>query len=231
MTDDSSAKRLCYPFRVTRLFLPRSTTCFLVWIAAIAAGVTTGSAAEFLPDATAEGAMPLSGETWELAGPGYVVRVQLIDDAGRQAYLRRVTGMPTDPFASPPDRPPGFITFLLQIENQGEGDLVFQAQNCWLVTDKQEHLYPVGMEGLRATYGMLGRELTPAYERAQSALLENAFTLRPEGSVAGLLVYRAVKPKTRRIQLDLQLTSSTGDVIRLHAPYLRPKKKGGKDKP
>jgi hypothetical protein len=200
-----------------------------VWLALAASVAFGGQGAEFLPDPTAEEAMPLHGETWQEIGPGFTVRLQLVDDGQRQAYLQRATGSATDPFASPPDKPSGYHTFLLQIENQGSGEIIFQAQNCWLTSDRNDHLYPVGMEGLRATYGMLGHELTPAYERTGSALLENSFTVLPGRQAAGLLVYRSVKPKAKRFQVELQLTVSTGDVIRLNAPYRRPKPIKNKD--
>ena len=169
----------------------------------------------------------LSSATWVATGSDFTLRLQRIDEAARQAYIDKVTGSKTDPFASPPGQPPGFVTFVMQIENNGGGTIVLRSQQCWLVTDKNEILHPVGMEGLRARYGMANRELGPAYERSLEAVIPTTRTLYPGESVAGLLVYRAFKPKTKRYKLDIQITTPNGDVALITAPYRRIKKDPG----
>ena len=104
-------------------------------------------------------------------------------------------------------------------------DAVFEAQNCWLMTDRREVLYPLGVDGLSRHYREVFRELPPAYERARDAVFEHSTTLGAGQRRRGLLVYRRFKPKTKRFRVELQLALGSGDIVRLAAPYRRAKKK------
>ena len=178
----------------------------------------------FVPDPEAAQSAMLSGETWVATGTDFTLRLQKIDDQERRAYIEKVTGSATDPFASPPGQRPGYVTFLMQLENHGAGVLNFRSQQCWLVTNRNEHLHPIGMEGLRAEYGMVGRDLGPAYERSLEAVVPTSRLLEAGRTLAGLLVYRAFKPSTRRYRLDIQIAAGTGDVAWISAPYRRIRK-------
>ncbi len=199
----------------------------LVILPALVASGATAIALElpFVPNPTADGAAELVGSTWVQTGPGFTVRVQHVDPAQRLAYIENVTGLSTDPFASRSGETPRYETFLLQLENHGSGPVVFRSQQCWLKTNKTEFLTPLPMEMLRTTYGMVGQELRPAYERAGAAVLPTTHDLLPGESLAGLLVYRRFKPKTKSFFLKFQLTAPSGDVFRMKMPYRRLKEK------
>jgi hypothetical protein len=70
---------------------------------------------------------------------------------------------------------------------------------------------------------MMGAELTPAYETSLTAMIPTARTLAPGDSMAGLLVYRAFKPNTRKYKVDIQLTTADGAVTPIKAAYRRQK--------
>jgi hypothetical protein len=188
-------------------------------------GATSIAAGEsewlFVPDPEAPQAAMLSGSTWVGVGPGFTLRVQAIDEAQRQAFIRQVAGLETDPFATPPGQAPRFLTFLAQLENNGSGTLVFRAPQCWLITNRNEHLSPIGMESLQATYGVMGQSMSPAYEHVGSAFLPTARDLGPGDSLAGLLVYNMFKPQTKRYRLEIQITTPSGDVVPITAAYRR----------
>jgi hypothetical protein len=177
----------------------------------------------YLPNPEGDDAAMLSGETWVGVGPDFTLRVQLIDEDERRAFIEKVAGYPTDPFASPPDRPSGYVTFVMELENQGGASLLFRAQQCWLVTSKNEHLDPISMEGLRARYGLVGGEMSSVYARSVTALLPTTQTLEAGESLAGLLVYRISKPNPRWYKLEIQITTANGDVTTITAPYRRVK--------
>jgi hypothetical protein len=178
----------------------------------------------FVPDPDADDAALLSGAIWVATGSDFTLNLQRIDERERRAYIEKVTGSATDPFAAPPGHAPGFVTFVMQLENNGGGILVFRAQQCWLVTDRNEILHPIGMDGLRARYGMVGRELGPAYEQSLAAVIPTSRMLNPGETMAGLLVYSRFKPNTKRYRLDIQITTANGDVALVTAPYRRIKK-------
>lgn len=177
----------------------------------------------FVPEPDFDGAAVLSGSTWIGHGPGFTLRLQRVDEAQRLAFIEKVTGVATDPFATRPGNEPRFLSFLAQLENNGGGSLVFRAQQCWLITNKKEHLSPMAMDTLRATYGVMGQEMSPAYGRVDSAFLPTTRTLEAGESMAGLLVYNMFKPGTRRYHLEVQLTTAAGDVVPVTAAYRRVK--------
>lgn len=177
----------------------------------------------FEPDDARADQARLEDGAWVERGPGYAVRIKLLDDAGRRAWLRQAAGAEVDPFAVRPDQAPGHLSFLLELENRGQGPIVLEPQNCWLVTSRGEILNPIGIEGLRTAYGSSGLVMPPAYERAAPAVLEGSKLLGPGESAAGLLVYRTFKPKTNRFRVELQLVLPSGELLRMSAPYWRPR--------
>ncbi len=179
----------------------------------------------FVPDPQAKDAATLSGSTWVELGPGFTLRVQQIDGDERLAYIENVTGLAIDPFAAPGDEAPRFESFLLQIENVGVGRLVFRAQQCLLKGRTAEILTPFAMETMRTTYGMVGQKMQPAYQRVGPAMLPTTRELATGEAVAGLLVYPKVKARTKRFYLEIQITTSAGDVVTMNAPYRRLKQK------
>jgi hypothetical protein len=204
----------------------RNVVCLFLALCCVVSATTADKKEKeyaFVPDPDADGAAMLTGSTWVGLGPGFTLRLQRVDEAQRLAYIEKVTGVATDPFRSPPDQEPRFLSFLMQLENNGAGSLVFRSAQCWLVTNKAEHLNPVGMDTLRATFAVMEAEVSPAYERVGSAFLPTDHTLDPGESMAGLLVYNMVKPGTRRYKVDIQITTPSGDVVPVTAPYRRVK--------
>ena len=211
---------------MTAAQLSRYILCLLLVLCCAVPAAAAGKQKKeyaFVPDPEADGAAMLSGSTWVGLGSGFTLRLQRVDETQRQAYIEKVTGVATDPFATPPDQEPRFLSFLMQLENNGAGSLVFRSAQCWLVTNKAEHLNPVGMDTLRASYAVMEAEISPAYERVGSAFLPTDRTLHPGESMAGLLVYNMVKTGTRRYKVDIQITTASGDVVPVTAPYRRVK--------
>jgi hypothetical protein len=197
----------------------------LGWVASSLAGHADPVDLPFVPDPDAQDAATLSGSTWVELGPGFTVRVQQINGAERLAYIENVTGLAIDPFAAPGDEAPRFESFLLQIENAGAGRLVFRSHQCLLKGGNAEILTPFAMETMQTTYGMMGQKMQPAYQRAGPAMLPTTRELAAGETLAGLLVYPKVKPRTKRFRLEIQITTSAGDVVLVEAPYRRLKKK------
>jgi hypothetical protein len=171
----------------------------------------------------AEGAPPIHGETWDLSTAGYSIRLQQLDEEERQAYIKKVTGLPTDPFAGRPDVPPRFLSFLLEIENRLPGAIDLNPLNCWLMTNKKQIETPIGMTDLSFDYRMAGADMPPAYETVNAVILSHHTVVESNNSMHGLLVYRALKPKTKSYTVEIQVTLPDGNVSKMTAPYRRAK--------
>jgi hypothetical protein len=187
--------------------------------------VILGTGAEWIhvPDADAKEAPALTGSTWSSETASYAIRLQRIDAGERQAYFSRLTGLEIDPFASPPDRSERFLSFLVEVENRGVDTLEMNPVHCWLKTSRGAVQTPIGLTDLAFSYRVAGGELPPGYERIKPALLENTRSIPPGESVHGLLIYRAVEPKTKFYRVDVQLSMPNGDAVRFAAPYRRKK--------
>lgn len=175
----------------------------------------------FAPNPESSDAAGLDGDTWKLETKEASIRLRQLPDTDRQAYLREHARSETDPFATYPGRRRGFQTFLLELENRGGGSAIFQPQRCLLIVRQDEVLYPLDLPALESAYGALDRELPPAYRAAARAMLDGERILGPGEKVSGLLIYRAVDPKTKRFTVEVALTTSTGKNIGFEAPYRR----------
>jgi hypothetical protein len=175
----------------------------------------------FVPDAEAEGAPPIDGTTWLSVGGMHSMRLTRLGQAARQAYLRKVIGLPIDPFAVPPDAGDGYPSFLLQVQNHGDSAILFNPLHCWLMTNKKEIQTPVGLSDLSFLLKVVDFEMPAAYEKVGPALLDEPRTIYPGETIHGLLIYKPFKKKTKRFSVDVQLTLPTGDLVRLSAPYRR----------
>ena len=181
----------------------------------------------FGPDATSgklpEG-MTLDGPTWTMTTPTHRVRLRQLDEEERRRYVQNNTGSTADPFTQRPDRPRGFLTFLLLIENLNDEGLIFQPQNCWLKTTHNKIEYPLDHARIRSVYTLLEQEFPPAYEKAAGALLEGEKRLLAGDSVHGLLVYRSPHERMKRFNVDVSVTLSDGKLSSFSAPYRALKK-------
>jgi hypothetical protein len=183
---------------------------------------------EFEPDTDEQASLLLEGNTWRARSDLYRVELQMLDNAGRMAFMKHQTGTEIDPFAARPDQPPSFYTFLLVVENRGEQTLMLHPQNCWLVAGKGRSEYPLDVDTIRSAYHTLQAELPASYEVVGQVLFQRERIIKPGETHMGLLVYRSPSPRLRRFVVEIPLTLPSGDVTTLKAPYRRLKedKKG-----
>ena len=221
-----AADCVCYSLAVTRF---RPPIAALALVSAFCACLTFAAKSPpplpvFVPDSDAKGAAPIEGDAWVSEGPHHAMVLKRLEDEDRQAYLERNVGLAADPFAGPPGEPARFISFLLAIENRGSDALLFNPLKAWLKSHNMVST-PIRMSDLSFDYRVAGAELPPAYLRVRSALLEMPVTVESGQAVSGLLVFRAVGPKTRRFTVDVDFVLPSGDAVRLSAAYRRLTKK------
>jgi hypothetical protein len=191
------------------------------------AGVAPAAPLRFEPDDRKETAAYLEGRTWVEPGPGCEIRLRLLSEDERLAYLEEITGHRIDPYATPPDRDPRFLSFLLEIQNRGEGQMQFQSQSAWLRAGTQIQS-PLGIDGLSSIYEVMEMKMGAAYERARPAILEGSSSIGPGETKRGIVVYRMLKQRTKKFFVELQLTLPSGELMRTHAPFRAIKQKKNK---
>jgi hypothetical protein len=221
-------------FRATLVCVIASTRFARFWsllpLLLALSGPLAASDLPFEPDDSGKVSAFLEEGAWIEEGPGIAVRLRLLGEAERLEYLEKTTGYRIDPYGTPPDQDPRYLSFLLEITNTGNGPLMFQSQSAWLRAGTQIQS-PLGIDGLSSTYKVVEMKMSPAYERARPAILEGSATIHPDESVKGILVYRMVKERTKKFFIELQLTLPNGDAFRTHSPFRAvKKKKKSKDK-
>jgi len=169
--------------------------------------------------------MALEGHTWTTDTETHSIRIQHLTDDERSAFIEHVTGAKIDPFLTPPEEETRYVSFLIKVENRAEVVATFNPQDCWLVTSRNQVLYPLVLDDLGASYRAMGSDLPEAYNVVRPAIVENRTMLLQGESIAGLLVYNMIKPKTKNFQIDVTLNWGDGNTIKTFAPYRRPKKK------
>ncbi len=176
------------------------------------------------PDEVGPGKPTLVGNTWALEGPFGAFRAQKLDGAQRLAYIEHITGVAVDPFATRIDQPDYYISFVIELENQAAGQISFNPGSTWLVTNREWEIQsPLGLNDLGFLYRVAGKALPPAYERIGDAIIADPVLLSPGESISGLLMFKAVHPKTKWMKLEPVLTLPTGDILRFSMGYQRPK--------
>jgi hypothetical protein len=179
----------------------------------------------YAPDGKAPVAASLAGDTWVYDTAGVVVQVRQLDDAERQAYLEEKAGAFTDPFARTDYSTSGFLTFAVEIESRISGSLVYQPQNCRLITNKKDTRYPLDLPSIEAAYGLMDREVPPAYHAARPALFDGERVFESGDRASGLLVYRGIDPNSKSFVIEIVLTTPQGEVLEFKVAYRRLKKK------
>jgi hypothetical protein len=179
----------------------------------------------FEPDPEAAGQEPGEGGAWTFISGRVAARLTPLDDASRLAFLKDQAGAEIDPFAGRPGEPPPFITFHLVVANDSPDPVVFEPQKTWLVTNKGEVRVPLDRYAIGSAYRVAEAEMPPSYDAAAGALLSNEAVLARGQRVAGLLVYRPVKPKTRWFRVEIRMTDHEAGKIEFQAAYRKIKKK------
>jgi len=197
----------------------------------LALGAAAAADLPYEPDDSKEISAYLVDKTWVEQGPDCEIRVRMITEAERLAFMVKTTGYRIDPYASPPDQEPRFISLLLEIENRSEGQIYFQSQSAWLRAGTQIQ-NPLGIDGLSSTYAVVEMEMGSAYEAVRPAIMEGSSTIVAGETKRGILIYRKVKDRTKKFYLEMQLTMPTGELMRVTAPYrlIKKSKKDKKDK-
>ena len=186
---------------------------------------------EFEPDPLLALGARLDGKVWVVEAERYVARIALLDDASRRKWLRDQAGIEVDPFAASPHATgPAFLTFLLDIERRGDGALQFEPRSCPLANTQGELRNPLDVASIETAYRMQDRSIPPAYDSLRKVLLDSPMELDPGGRATGLLAYRTGNYNTRRLKLEVRMTTDAGDPLSFQVGYRRLKIKGEPEK-
>ena len=179
----------------------------------------------FDPDPSQPGAGFLQGETWSKETNAAALALTRIDEATRTSFLRRRAGLEIDPFTSAPGGTGGFVSFHMLVENRTEARLVFQPQACRLETSWKDSRSPMDLPTIWTAFEMSSRTVPANLERIRAAIFDGELVLGPGEKRDGLLIYRAVDPKSKTFKVDVSATLTAGDAFAFSAFYKKRKVK------
>lgn len=203
------------------MLAPRRTAALMLALLAIPLSAAEPTA--FVAAPSKKVATPFVEGAWVLDSSLVLARLTALDDAERLAFIRERTGLGIDPFATPPDRPKGFLTWRLEIHNKSSERIIFQPQSIVLVTKSKFPLRPLDIPEIESAFGRLDQEVPPAYRHVRKAIFDGEVILAPGQRASGLLVFRMVPPRTQSFTIDIAVTHASGEASRLAAAYRRAK--------
>jgi hypothetical protein len=137
--------------------------------------------------------------------PGLKVGIQMLDDRARRVFFRERLGVDVDPFYRSFGEPDRFVSFRLVVAATDAETIYFHPQHIRLVTNKQEHIYP--MDLTRVYQYLKARDdedpETGFFDSLAKVIFDRSETLEPGNAVEKLLVFKEPRPDSREWVLDL----------------------------
>lgn len=143
----------------------------------------------------------LAGATRDAEGKWQAVEVQkqahgkasfeirLLDDATRRETFKSALGREVDPFPGRVDEMhPGYLVFVLQVNNDAAADLVFNPGQARLATNQEVREFALDYSALYEVAHKLGPQ-APTLDELAGMIFDRTVTIRAGGSVRKLLVF------------------------------------------
>lgn len=141
---------------------------------------------------------------------GLRLTIRYLDGPARAAALSSILGREIDLFPTRAGASRGYLVFAFEIENQAQGDLLFEPGQCRFVSDKFDAEFPLDYSSL---YDLLSHqpEGAPSLEEIKRAVFTEAATIRPGGAVRKLLVFPGPREdRYKRFEVRIGALHQTG---------------------
>jgi hypothetical protein len=185
-------------------FARLAACCCLVAAAAAVAGPPVGKEKRFRIAGVGRDARGKAApaESLTFRASGIRVTVQHLDGGERRAALASVLGREADLFPEGGPGRRGHVVFTVEIDNQTEGDVIFEPGQGRLISDRLDAEFPMDYTRLHEILARV--EGAPSLEQVERAVFARAATVRPGGAVRKLLVFE--EPRDGRYRsLELRL--------------------------
>lgn len=115
--------------------------------------------------------------------------IRLLDDATRRETFKSALGRELDPFPGRVDEThPGYLVFVLQVNNDAAEDLVFNPGQARIATNHEVREFALDYSALYEVAHKLGPQ-APTLDELAGMIFDRTVTIRPGGSVRKLLVF------------------------------------------
>ena len=131
-------------------------------------------------------------------------KIRFLEPVARRKAIHSVLGRELDMFPGRVDEAhPGYLVFIMQIDNGGREDVYFNPGQARLLTDRGDMKIALDYSALYEACRPLGNA-APSLDELASVVFDRAVTITPGGSVRKLLAFEAPKEdKYRGFQVQV----------------------------
>jgi hypothetical protein len=146
---------------------------------------------------------------------GLTITVEFLEPESRASFLSKAASGASDPFAVPPGRPQMYHAVRVAFDNQSKADVIFQAGNVVLLTDRKEPEYAVDLTDLYRAAARGDGDAEQVFDQLAPAIFDSSTEIPKGRTIERLLVFGPLRPKWKELRLNfsyLQIGSETHSV-------------------
>lgn len=146
---------------------------------------------------------------------GLTITVEFLEPDGRASFVRRAASGAPDPFAVPPGRPEVYHAVRVAFDNRSNADVMFQAGNVVLLTDRKAPEYAIDLTDLYRAAAHRDDDPDRVFDQLAPAIFDSSTTIPRGRTIERLLVFGPLRPKWKELRLNfsfLQIGSETHSV-------------------
>lgn len=144
---------------------------------------------------------------------GVTITVEFLEAPARAAFVESIAPSMPDPFAARPGRPEIYSVFRVAFENRSPADVLFQAGNVVMITDRKTQDFPVDLTDLYHVAAEIGvADPETQMDRIAPLMFDGSTTIPKGQRIERLLVFGPFPAKWREFQLHfsfLQIGTET----------------------
>ncbi|HEV8700999.1 MAG TPA: hypothetical protein VGV60_06980 [Candidatus Polarisedimenticolia bacterium] len=146
---------------------------------------------------------------------GLTITVEFLEPESRASFLRKAASGASDPFAVPPGRPQIYHAVRVAFDNQSKADVIFQAGNVVLLTDRKEPEYAIDLTDLYRAAARGDGDPEGVFDQLAPAIFDSSTEIPKGRTIERLLVFGPLRTRWKELRLNfsyLQIGSETHSV-------------------
>jgi hypothetical protein len=133
---------------------------------------------------------------------GLTVLVEYLEPPERARFIESIDADMGDPFGVAPGRPQRYHAFRVTFQNQSPGDVVFQAGNVLLITDRKERQFPIDLADMYFVASRRGvSDPEAVINRIAPLIFDSSTQIRSGKSLSRLLIFGQLPEKWKEFRL------------------------------
>ncbi len=133
---------------------------------------------------------------------GLTITVEFLEPEGRASFVSKAASGAPDPFAVPPGRPEIYHAVRVAFDNRSNADVMFQAGNVVLLTDRKAPEYAIDLTDVYRTAAQSEENPERVFDRLAPAIFDSTTEIPRGRTIERLLVFGPLRPKWKELRLN-----------------------------